>query len=145
MRLVVDASVLIGELFRVSGRDRLTDDRLDLFIAEHALEEVHHELPKRARRIGVRHEVPHDMEQLVAACFDAVDFNVATIPAAVYAPYEGEARWRSVRDPDDWPTVAAAMAVDAAVWTEDHDFFGTGVATWTTATVRAWLQRQPDR
>lgn len=36
------------------------------------------------------------------------------------------------------------MTIDAAVWTEDGDFLGTGVATWTTATVQGWLQRQPE-
>lgn len=36
------------------------------------------------------------------------------------------------RDPDDWPVLACAMAIGCPVWTEDTDFFGTGVATWTT-------------
>ena len=30
MRLVVDTSVLVGELLRATGRQRLGDDRLDL-------------------------------------------------------------------------------------------------------------------
>ena len=28
------------------------------------------------------------------------------------------------RDPDDWPTVALAIALDAAIWTHDCDFLG---------------------
>jgi len=144
MRLVADTSVLVGELLRAAGRARLADERLDLFIAEHALDEVHYELPRRARRYAARHGVPpEDMQRLVQACFEAIETNVTTIHSAAYSPNEGEARWRSDRDPHDWPTVAAAMTVDAGVWTEDGDFLGTGVATWTTTTVQAWLMRQP--
>ena len=32
----------------------------------------------------------------------------------------------------DWPTLAAALAFDGQIWTEDVDFFGVGVAVWTT-------------
>jgi len=43
------------------------------------------------------------------------------------------------RDVNDWPAVAAALLLDCPVWTEDKDFFGAGVATWTTATVELYL------
>jgi predicted nucleic acid-binding protein len=36
------------------------------------------------------------------------------------------------RDADDWPVLACAMTIGCPVWTEDTDFFGTGVAIWTT-------------
>ncbi len=36
------------------------------------------------------------------------------------------------RDADDWPVLACAMTLGCPVWTEDADFFGTGVATWTS-------------
>lgn len=36
----------------------------------------------------------------------------------------------------DWPLLAAAMAVDGQIWSEDKDFFGTGVPVWTTANLR---------
>lgn len=56
---------------------------------------------------------------------------------------ESEARARvSVRDAEDWPVLALALAVDAPIWTEDQDFFGSGVATWTTATVELYLARR---
>ena len=44
-----------------------------------------------------------------------------------------------LRDPADWPALALALQLECAVWTEDQDFFGTGVATWTTATVQHYL------
>lgn len=48
---------------------------------------------------------------------------------------EDEALARSVRDPNDWPAVACALALTAGIWTNDNDFLGTGVATWTTETL----------
>ena len=43
------------------------------------------------------------------------------------------------RDPDDWPILACALLLNCPVWTEDRDFFGTGVATWTTALVELYF------
>lgn len=59
---------------------------------------------------------------------------------ALLAEFETAARERLVlRDLDDWPALALALAVNAPVWTEDTDFFGTGVATWTTRNVEIYL------
>jgi len=44
-----------------------------------------------------------------------------------------------IRDPEDWPTLALSLQLECAVWTEDQDFFGTGVATWTCATVERFF------
>jgi predicted nucleic acid-binding protein len=36
------------------------------------------------------------------------------------------------RNADDWPVLACAMALNCPVWTQDAEFLGTGVATWTS-------------
>ena len=36
----------------------------------------------------------------------------------------------------DWPALAAAMAYDAEIWSDDVDFFGVGVPVWTTRNVK---------
>jgi len=36
------------------------------------------------------------------------------------------------------------VGLSAGVRAEDNDFVGTGVPTWTTATLAAWLSRHPD-
>jgi predicted nucleic acid-binding protein len=46
------------------------------------------------------------------------------------------------RDPNDWPILAASLALNCPIWTEDMDFFGTGVPTWTTDRVEIYLQSQ---
>ncbi len=40
---------------------------------------------------------------------------------------------------DDWPLIALSMTLDCSIWTEDQDFFGTGVATWRTRYVEIYL------
>lgn len=78
------------------------------------------------------------------ACLAAVEANVGILDVGIYAALEVEARERSLRDPRDWPVVASALALNAGIWTNDNDFLGTGVATWTTDTLQRWLQRQPE-
>lgn len=53
-------------------------------------------------------------------------------------------RWKALqrierRDADDWPVLACAMTIGCPVWTEDADFFGTGMATWTTDRVALYF------
>ena len=142
MRLVVDTSVLVGELLRRSGRDRLGDDRLELFLPEQMWAETQVELPRRisafARRRNVDTEVAQD---LVALCIEAVEANIVILDEAIYAAVEDEALARCQRDPNDWPVVASALALSADIWTNDNDFLGTGVPTWTTQTLQIWLDR----
>ena len=59
----------------------------------------------------------------------------------LYAALEDEARRRILRDPDDWHTVALALRLGAAIWTQDGDFLGCGVPTWTTDILRAQRER----
>ena len=37
------------------------------------------------------------------------------------------------------PILAAALALRCPIWTEDADFFGTGIGTWTTDRVELFL------
>jgi len=146
VRLVVDTSVLVGELLRARGRDRLGDERLDLFLPERMWGEARRELPRRIRAFARRRDLEDRVAaELTASCLEAVAANVAVIDEAVYSALEGEARARSLRDPDDWPVVACALVLSAGIWTNDNDFLGTGVPTWTTDSLPAWLDRQDQR
>jgi predicted nucleic acid-binding protein len=145
MRLVVDTSVLVGELLRSAGRARLGDERLELYLPEQMWGETHVELPRRiaafVRRRGLE---PRLGDELAAACLTAVEANIVILDAGIYFALEEEARERALRDPRDWPVVASALALNAAIWTNDNDFLGTGVATWTTETLQRWLHRQSE-
>lgn len=142
MLLVVDASVLVADLLRVRGRERLGHHSLDLCIPEHTLGEVQVELPRRIGALAASAGFDAgERDDLLVLCLDAVDNNLAVVAAEVYSPFEEEARARSQRDPDDWPVVACALVLSAAVWTNDNDFLGTGVPTWTTQTLQTRLDR----
>ncbi|HYM75857.1 MAG TPA: PIN domain-containing protein [Candidatus Dormibacteraeota bacterium] len=66
---------------------------------------------------------------------------VEQVDRTLYEPYEQLSRERiDRRDPDDWPVVAVALLLHLPIWTEDQDFFGTGIATWTTDRVELYLQ-----
>ena len=146
MRLVVDTSVLVGELLRASGRDRLGDDRLKPFLPERMWDEAKVAIPRRVRAFAHHRALDSTLADLLTArCIEAVEANVAVLDEAIYSAIEEEARARSLRDPDDWPVVASALALTAGIWTNDNDFLGTGVPTWTTDTLQSWLSRQPDR
>ena len=64
---------------------------------------------------------------------------VEAIDASLYSSYEQEAKQRIARDIDDWPIVALSLTLDCPIWTEDLDFFGAGVATWTSDRVHIYL------
>jgi predicted nucleic acid-binding protein len=71
---------------------------------------------------------------------------VQTVEAETYQSFESVARQRIARrDEDDWPILAAALAMDCPIWTEDTDFFGCGVATWTTDRVELYLMKASKR
>jgi predicted nucleic acid-binding protein len=54
-------------------------------------------------------------------------------PAEVYEPHRDEAERRMAeRDPEDWPTVALALALSLAVWSQDKDLAAGGVNVYTT-------------
>ena len=38
----------------------------------------------------------------------------------------------------DWPLLAAALALDAPVWSNDKHLWGTGVAVWVTRNIGFW-------
>jgi predicted nucleic acid-binding protein len=59
------------------------------------------------------------------------------------ASFEEEARQRlRGRDEEDWPVLAAALALSCGIWSEDTDFFGTGIAVWTSDRIEIFLKEQ---
>ena len=123
MRLVVDANILVGELIRVRGRELISRHELELYMAEKAWSETTYELNKRIEKMiekGVfSPSVGQNLSQDAIALAEA---KVVIVPHEVYSDYETVARNRIPRDPNDWFTVALALALGAAIWTLDNDF-----------------------
>ena len=145
MRLTLNTSVLVGEVLRARGRERLGDDRLDLFLPERMWDELQVELPRRIRAFVRRRQLENRVaDELAGLSIAAVDANAVVVDEAIYAAVEDEARDRCLRDPSDWPVVACALSLTAGIWTNDNDFLGVGVPTWTTGTLQVWLDRHQE-
>jgi len=81
------------------------------------------------------------MIEAAIAVLDDMLVLIACIDAEIYGKYETSARERlKRRDEEDWPVLATALALECPIWTEDADFFGAGVATWTTDRIELLLR-----
>ena len=136
MRLVVDANILVAELIRVRGRKLIARKDLELYMAEKAWEETTYELDKRINIMIQKNVFSQSVGRgLLEDALELAELKVSIIPHEIYSSYETIARNRIPRDPNDWFTVALALAIDASIWTTDNDFLGCGIATWTTDTL----------
>lgn len=141
MRLAVDASVLVAELFRRQGRQRLANPHLELLISEATFQEVAYELQRRGEAFARQNKFSQDQVQtLVATALATARQSLQVISDYWLESFKPSAIWRIPQDANDWPTVALALATDAGIWSEDRDYFGCGVATWTTQVLDCYLK-----
>ncbi|MDJ1184416.1 PIN domain-containing protein [Roseofilum casamattae] len=141
MKLVVDANILVGELLRIRGRKLLKSHELELYAAQRVLEETRYELRRRMAAMRNKGLLSQETEEELFGLVNSLIENyIELVEVSSYSSFEAEARKRIPRDPDDWPTVAAALALSAAIWTQDYDFFGCGCPTWTTETLLLQLR-----
>ena len=90
--------------------------------------------------IGAKREWNTERQLAAMAAMDATAVLVQSIEEETYQVERAEALLRiGSRDPGDWPIVATALALGSPIWTQDRDFFGIGIATWTTDRVELYL------
>lgn len=137
--LVLDANILIRAVLGERVPSLLTQFRADAqFLApQSAFDEAQKHLPrilgKRSLPLAVGLEA-----------LDSLRVVVQAVGSETYSAFEQAARMRLARrDPDDWPVLAAALALNCPIWTEDFDFFGVGVATWTTDRIELFFESTP--
>ena len=141
-RLVVDTNVLIAEWLRARGRHRMVRLAAPLLATERVEHEFRYELQRRLGLIRGRGGLTEATAQAVERdVLELYEQRVSIVGADKYAHLEAQARARIPTDPDDWPSVALALATDADLWTEDRDFFGCGLALWRTEVLYAELDR----
>jgi predicted nucleic acid-binding protein len=87
------------------------------------------------------HMTADERREIEDAAQAAVAVSVRQVPQSIYVSVEAIARERIPRDPDDWPTVALALVLEAGIWTHDADFLGCGMPTWTVETLTAHVRR----
>lgn len=134
-RLVLDANILIRATLGKGARELIGRyaTKVSLFAPDMAFIEANEYFPPLAAKFGL------PLEQ-VTTVYRRLGTQVRALPEVDYREYESEARARiAQRDPDDWPVLACALLLDCPIWTEDRDFFGTGVATWTSDRVEIYF------
>jgi predicted nucleic acid-binding protein len=134
--LVVDANILIRAVLgqRVRGLIEAYAGQVSFFVPESAFKEAEEHLPA----LAARHDGdPHK----VLAVLHSLAIFIEVLGSDVYDAFEMDARERlGNRDPQDWPILASALAFGCPIWTEDSDFFGCGVPTWTSGRVEIFLR-----
>jgi predicted nucleic acid-binding protein len=133
--LVLDANILMRAVLGKHARGLLAKygERIEFVAPDAAFNEarrhLHHVIERRKLQ-----------QEPFMAFFDSLANVVRTVEFEVYSGFEAIARERLARrDEDDWPILAAALALRCPIWTEDTDFFGCGVATWTSDRVEMYL------
>jgi len=134
--LVLDANILLRAVFgrRVMQIMRTYKDSAAFCTADVCFLEAQKYIPSIAERSG------HTLQSAFTK-LDEISLLVQPVDLALYGKFEHSARYRiASRDPDDWPVVATALLLNVPIWTEDQDFFGTGIPTWTTDRVEIYLK-----
>lgn len=133
--IVLDANILIRAVLGQRARQLILDHvaEVSFFAPDVAFADAHEYLPPLLEKRGI--SVAPAM-----AVLKALADVVRPMGAEFYQQQESRALARiGDRDADDWPVLACALMLGCPIWTEDADFFGTGVATWTTPRVRLYL------
>ncbi|MFV2142768.1 PIN domain-containing protein [Isoptericola sp. G70] len=143
--IVLDANILMRAVLGKKARLLITEHagHVAFYTPQVAYDDARRHLPAVFTKRG------WNAEQLASALtvLDALEPVVHTVEEDFYAAKQSAALARiEKRDPDDWPFLAVALLLDCPVWTEDNDFFGTGVPIWTTDRVEIYLaESEPER
>jgi predicted nucleic acid-binding protein len=138
--LVIDANILVRAVLGTRVREVIATyaGQVSFFVPEAAYAEAEEHLPALVVKRGGD---PGGAFTFLRSLRDLVEL----IGSEVYGDFENDARERlGERDPEDWPILASALAIGCPIWTEDTDFFGCGVPTWTTSRVAMFL-RDPQK
>lgn len=133
--IVLDANILIRAVLGKRARELIFDNAatVKFFAPDVCYADARKYLPALLKKRGVE-------AGTAMLVLDRLECIVRSIDAELYKGMQQQALQRiAVRDADDWPVLACAMTLGCPVWTEDADFFGSGVATWTSDRVALYF------
>lgn len=135
-RLMLDANILLRAVFGIRVRNLLEtyEDSVSFYAPDICFADARKYIPS----ISEKRRIDPNPGILV---LDHLSRLIEVVDRSLYEEYEVSARERMIsRDEEDWPIVAAALLLKCPVWTEDRDFFGSGISIWTTETVELYLR-----
>ena len=133
--IVLDANILIRAVIGKRVRELILENAatVKFFTPSVAYDDARRYLPALLEKRGVSGDAALSVLDSLGAVIQSVD-------EEIYVDMRQQALLRiSMRDADDWPILACAMTLGCPVWTEDADFFGTGVPIWTTDRVSLYF------
>lgn len=134
-KIVLDANIIIRATLgsKVVGLMKKAFDKTSFYTPSMCFDEAEKHIPVICHKRGM------DAEQTLAT-LNQLKTIIIQVPQDAYAFYEQEAKARiETRDINDWPIIACALMLDCPIWTEDNDFFGSGLPTWTSDRVHLYL------
>jgi predicted nucleic acid-binding protein len=139
--IVVDANILIRAVLGIKTFSLIAEhrDKILFCTPQACYREVAFHLPNIARK---RHINSAQKQEALDTLNDLKQL-VTEIGEDVYGGFKQNALNRICeRDEKDWSIVALALAFGCPIWTEDQDFFGTGIATWRTKNIEIFFDEQ---
>jgi predicted nucleic acid-binding protein len=134
--LILDANILIRAAFGTRVREVLEryEDVAKFYTPDSCFDDAEKYVPIVSKQRGLDADLGLSVLHQVSGIVDRVD-------RSLYEDHEPMARQRiGSRDLDDWPVIATALLFELPIWTEDQDFFGSGIAVWTTDRVELYLR-----
>jgi predicted nucleic acid-binding protein len=135
--IVLDANILVRAVLGDKVRNLLITfgKSIEFFVPDVCVEDAQKYLPLIFDKRGIQSELPLTVLSKLKPLLQIVD-------ESFYQEYAEEAKERlKNRDLDDWPVVATALTLNSAIWTEDQDFFGSGMPVWTTDRIHLFFNR----
>jgi predicted nucleic acid-binding protein len=134
--IVLDANILIRTVLGTQARELIFKyaASVQFFAPDAAYADVRKYLPELLAKRGAAPDA-------AMAVLERMEAVVHPLDIELYAK-ERDAACRRIadRDMDDWPILACALVIGCPIWSEDQDFFGTGVAVWTSKLVHLYLE-----
>lgn len=134
--LILDANILIRAVLGPKVRNLILDNakKVRFFVPEVCLADAKKYLPEILSSKGLN-------PSLAINVLDGLMSHIHLLENDWLEDFEEASKERmQSRDPDDWPVLAAALALDCPIWTQDADFFGVGVVTWSTQHIESFFR-----
>jgi predicted nucleic acid-binding protein len=134
--IVLDANIVIRAILGERVRNLIIQHHqvVNFFVPDVCLMDTRKYIPQVFQKRKLPSEPAIELLEKLETILNVVN-------PEIYSQYCNEAKERMKdRDPDDWPIAATALVLDCPIWTEDKDFFGSGMPTWTTDRVHIFLK-----
>jgi len=134
--IVLDANILVRAVLGTKVRSLIMNfhGSVDFITPDVCIKDAEYYLPILFEKRSLSARSALEVLKSLSSLLQIVDKNI-------YQAYRIEAQQRlKNRDLNDWPIVATALAFNSPVWTEDQDFFGSGLSVWTTDRIHLFFK-----